>query len=286
MSTATLLAFTAGASAAGAGWELVGLARRAGPARRVRLLAAPLLAAGEVGRDPTARERRRLGASFGLVGLAAGSLVAGPWVGLGVAVGGPWGLGVVLRARRRRWRRALTAGAPQIARSLADGLSGGSSIRGAIAEAARAGGSGPEVDAELRGAAAALAIGEPTETVLVRLRDRAAAPGWETIVAAVLLQRDAGGDLAGLLRTLAADLEAAGRAEADARAVTAQARFTARLVCALPLGGAVLAELGSPGIVRETASGPLGLSLCGAARALQCVALLAVHRLARMDPAG
>ncbi len=285
MSSAVVFAFASGASAVGAAWELVALAQRGQLLARARELTAPLRAAGTVGRSPTVDERLRLVVVFALTLLAAGWLVGGPWAGVGLAMGGPWALGRVLGARRRRWQRALAAGAPHVARSLADALAGGHAVRGAIAEAARAGGAGPAVDAELQAAAAALAVGERTQDVLERLRDRAAAPGWETVVAAVLLQRDAGGDLAGLLRVLAVDLEAARRAEADAHAVTAQARFTARLVCVLPLAGAALAELARPGTVRETASGAIGIGLCATAVALQCVALLAVHRLSRTERA-
>ncbi len=282
MSSAAAFAFASGASAVGAAWELVALAQHGRLLARASELAAPLRAAGALGRTPTADERLRLVAVFALTLLAAGWLFGGPLAGLALATGGPWLLSRVLAARRRRWQRALAAGAPQVARSLADALAGGHAVRGAIAEAARAGGAGPVAQAELRAAAAALALGERTQIVLERLRDRASAPGWETVVAAVLLQRESGGDLAGLLRGLAGDLEAAGRAEADAHAVTAQARFTARLVCALPLAGAVLAELARPGIVRETASGAIGLGLCASAVVLQLVALLAVSRLSRM----
>ena len=281
MSTAVLFSFAAGASAVGAAWELAALAQQGAPLARARHLAAPLRAAGTVGRTPSVDERQRLAVVVALTLMAGGWLLLSPWVGLALAAGGPWVLGRVVAARRRRWRRALVAGAPQVARSMADALSGGHAIRGALIEVARAGGAGATVDAELRGAASALEVGARTDTVLERLRDRAAAPAWETVVAAVLLQREAGGDLAGLLRTLASDLEAGARAEADARAVTAQARFTAQLICALPLLGAVLAELGSPGSVRAAFSEPLGLILCVVALGLQFLALLAVQRLAR-----
>ena len=60
----------------------------------------------------------------------------------------------------------------------------------------------------------ALSLGEPTDVALERFRARAAAPAYDTLVAAVMLQRDAGGDLAGLLRDLAASLEAASRVDA------------------------------------------------------------------------
>lgn len=286
MSSAGVFAFGAGAGAVGAAWDGLALAQQARLPARLRILLEPLQQAGVAGRTPTADERLRLVAVAVLTLAAGGWLLAGPVTGVALALGGPWLVGRAVAARRRRWRRALSAGAPHVARSLADALAGGHAIRGAVVEVARAGGGGAVVDAELRAAATALALGERTEAVLERLRDRAAAPGWETVVAAVLLQREAGGDLAGLLRELARDLEAARRAEADANAVTAQARFTARLVCGMPIGGAVLGELADPGLLRQTASGPLGMLLCGAAVVLQVAALLLVRRLGRVEGAG
>jgi tight adherence protein B len=102
------------------------------------------------------------------------------------------------------------------------------------------------------------------------------------MVAAILLQRDAGGDLAGLLRALAADLEGALRAESDARTATAQARFTAGLVAALPLAAAVLGELAAPGSAAAVLTHPLGAAMVLAAVLLEGLALLAVARLSRL----
>ena len=101
-------------------------------------------------------------------------------------------------------------------------------------------------------------------------------------MAGILLQRDAGGDLAGLLRDQAAALEAADRIGRDARAATAQARFTARLVLLLPAGAAVLAELASPGLIAGLLDHPLSVWLVGMAAVLQLAAILAVARLARV----
>ncbi len=128
-----------------------------------------------------------------------------------------------------------------------------------------------------------LALGEPLDAVLEALRRRARHPGWDAIVAAILLQRDAGGDLAGLLRELAAALEAADRTLRDARAVTAQARFTAWLVAGLPLGAAVLAETASPGFVTGLVRNPISAYCMLAAVVLQAIALVCVRRLARPE---
>ena len=86
------------------------------------------------------------------------------------------------------------------------------------------------------------------------MRARIRGHAIDTIVAAALLQRDAGGDLARLLRDCARAAEDAARLAREARAATAQARFTGLIVVLLPLGGALLAELASPGYLRGLAA--------------------------------
>jgi tight adherence protein B len=158
-------------------------------------------------------------------------------------------------------------------------VSGGHSIRGAVPVAA--GGLTGAAGNELRTAARALDLGDPTAVALQALQRSAADPAWDAIVAGILLQRDAGGDLAGLLRDQAAALEAADRIEREARTATAQARFTARLVLVLPLGAAALAELASPGLVPGLLTHPLSVWLVVMAAGLQVTAIVAVSRLAR-----
>jgi tight adherence protein B len=191
----------------------------------------------------------------------------------------------VLAARRARWRADLGRSAPAAARAMADALAGGHAIRGAIAAAGTGGGLPGAAGTELRDAAHAFELGERTEAVLERLRRRAADPRWDTIVAAILLQREAGGDLARLLRTIAAAQEDAARVEADARSLTAQARFTAWLVTLLPAAAAVLAELAQPGYLVSLARTPVTAVLVVAAVACQVTAGVLVRRIARLEGA-
>jgi len=100
------------------------------------------------------------------------------------------------------------------------------------------------------------------------------------MVAGILLQRDAGGDLPALLRDLATALETAARQDRDAIAATAQARFTARIVLVLPAGAALLAELAQPGLIKGLFGNPVSTWLTCFALLLQFIALLAVRRLA------
>ena len=101
------------------------------------------------------------------------------------------------------------------------------------------------------------------------------------MVAGILLQRDAGGDLPALLRDLALALESAARQDRDAIAATAQARFTARIVLVLPVGAALLAELAQPGLLKGLLANPVSAWLTCFAVLLQVIALIAVRRLAR-----
>jgi tight adherence protein B len=285
VSLAVILAGLAGALAVTGAWEAVAAIEQASAARAIGRVLAPLRAAGADGREPSSADRRRLAVVGAGTLLAAGWLIGGPVVGGALATSGPWGVRRLVLARRRRWRSDLARAAPAAARALADALAGGNAVRGAVAVAARDGGVPGAAGAELRAAARALALGDRTDDVLERLRRRAGDPAWDAIVAAVLLQRDAGGDLARLLRTIAARLEEGARAEADARSATAQARFTAWLVTLLPAGAAVLAELGQPGYLASLLDAPATAAMLIGAAALEAAAIVAIRRIARVGSA-
>jgi tight adherence protein B len=285
ISTGALLAAGAAVLGVAAAWSALGaldhglgqLLAAAGPDGRLARLLAPLRAGREASRD----EHRRLilVAAIGL--LAGGWLLAGPPAGVLLAAAAPLLGSKIVEAARRRRRDRLASAAPAVARALADALAGGHSVRAALGEAAQ-GGVPEAAAAELRTAGVQLALGDATETVLERWRARAAHPAYDALAAAILLQREAGGDLAGLLRGLAEALEEQVRAEADARGLTAQARFTALIVAVLPLIGALLAELASPGYLAGLIAAPLSAILMTTSFALQLLAWIAVRRIARL----
>jgi tight adherence protein B len=285
LATAPLLAAVAAGAGVLAAWDCIVIVEEAAPARALGRALAPLRLAGRRGREPTAAERRRLALLGACALLVGGWLVAGPVAGAVAAAAGPALVARVVAARRRRWRRRLADGVPVLARALADALAAGRSIRGGLAEVAQSGAVPGPAGAEVADAAGRLALGAPTEAVLEGLRARAADPAWDTFVAAVLLQRDAGGDLALLLRNVAAAQEEARRAEADARGVTAQARATARLVAGLPFAGLALAELAHPGTLAGLLGDPRARWPALGAFALGALALAVVGRLGRVGEA-
>jgi tight adherence protein B len=280
------LAFLAGALGATAAWLLGARllerasGRPAGVARAAAGLIDALVRLGREGRAPGVVERRRLLLAGAGTAFLVGAALAGPPAGLALAAGGPWAVSRVLAARRRRYQRAVDSGTAQMALALADALGGGHSLRGAIAESA--GGVDGAAGHELRRAAAELAAGATTEEALEAMRSRARSARLDTLVAACLVQRRAGGDLALLLRESARAMEDQSRLEDEVRSATAQARFTGLMVVMLPLGGGVLTELASPGWFAGLWSTFLTAWLVGIALVLQVVAAVLMRRLGRV----
>jgi len=273
------LAFAAAVAAVAGALDLAGGSRMPSMA--------PIRAAGEIvarvsreGRDPEAAERRRLLALGAVGAFAAGWFVFGVRGAVIAAAVAPAVAGRVLKARRASYRDAVDAGAADIAIALADALSGGHSLRGALLASASSL-SGPPGN-ELRRVANELELGAATDDVLEAMRRRIGSPAIDVIVAGALMQRRAGGDLASLLRTSARAFEDEARLLGEVKAATAQARFTGLVVVLLPLGGAALSELASPGFVGGLLASPLTGVLVGMAVAMQVGAAFAIQRLARI----
>ena len=105
----------------------------------------------------------------------------------------------------------------------------------------------------------------------------------DAFAAALLSQRLAGGDLAGLLRRFAAGAAERERVAEDARSATAQARFTGLLVVAMPTGGALLRRAARARLPRQRCSPRRPPRSCSAlAAALQVVGFLAIRRFSQV----
>jgi len=277
-----LLQPLAGAAAGG----LLALAAReaslASPAaaRWLRAALEPLRRAGREGYAPSAPERRRLALVAALAAVFAGWLLAGPGLALPLALAGPLLAGWAVSSRRRRYRVAVERSLPEVARAVADSLAAGRSLRASLPAAA---GSldGPPA-AELAWIGAELELGAATAEAVASWRRRMRSERVDAFSAALLSQRLAGGDLAGLLRRFAAGAAERDRAVEDARSATAQARFTGLLVVAMPSGGALFAELVQPGFLARLLGAPAAAVLLVLAAALQLAGFVAIRRFARV----
>lgn len=246
----------------------------------LRLALEPLRRAGREGYAPSMPERRRLAALGTAAAALAGWFLAGPAAAICLGLAGPGLAAWAIGQRRRRYRSALERALPEIATAVADSLSAGHSLRGSL-PAATSSLAGPAA-VELARLGADLDLGEPTGAAIAAWRQRMRSPRLDAFAAALLGQRLAGGDLAGLLRRFAEGAAERDRVVEDAKAATSQARFTGLLVVAMPTGGALFAELMQPGFLIEMLSAPAATVLVGLALALQAVGFFAIRRLARV----
>ena len=270
---------------AGAGGLLTVAAREAllaSPAavEWVRLALEPLLRAGREGYSPSTPERRKLAVLGAGSAIAAGWFVGGAAVALPLAVAGPGLAAWAISSRRARYRAAVERALPAVAAAIADSLTAGRTLRASFPAAAISLDGPPAV--ELVRLGAELDLGAPTADAIAAWRQRMRSPRVDSLAAAVLSQRLAGGDLAGLLRRFAAGAAERDRVAEDAKAATAQARFTGLLVVAMPTGGALFAELIHPGFLLGVLRAPASAFLLALAAALQLAGFVAIRRLSQV----
>lgn len=274
MSAAAITAALAATAGVWAAWDALTVLSTWGRGGALTRLIAP----GGGAREATRAERRRLGIVAALTLAAAGVLIAGPLAAPALAAAGPI-IGTRLPAwQRARRRRALAAGLPTVARAIADALAGGHAIGGALAAAAEVPGPAGEEAGRI---AAAIALGATPAAALTGRGDLAGLPLWDAVVTAILLTQEIGGDLAGLLRTVADGADAGRRAEAQARAAIAQARATARLVGLAPLAAGAGLELLRPGTITVVVASPLPLLLASLGGVLAIAGAIVIARLSR-----
>jgi len=250
------------------------------PVRWLRLALEPLRRAGAEGYAPSRPERRRLAVVGSGAALLGGWFLAGAAAAVPLAVAGPALAGWAVSSRRRRYRRAVERALPEVAAAVADSLAAGRSLRASL-PAARSSVDGAAA-VELARLGAELELGSPTVETIAAWRRRMRSARVDAFAAALLSQRRAGGDLAGLLRRFAEGAAERDRAAEDARSATAQARFTGLLVVAMPSGGALFAELIEPGFVVRLLAAPASALLLAFAAALQVVGFVAIRRFARV----
>ena len=278
---AALAAIGLGAAGHGRGGPPSALRRRVEPwlePRRARLAARLERAGAPVG-------------PAGFIGLAvAGSALAGALalavlrtpaavlVGAGAAA---LAARAYLGSADRRYVRRVAGQVPGLAQQLAGALSAGVSLHQAVA---RAGADAPEPAAsELRRVAADLGLGARVDEALSSLLARVPDPGLAIMVTAILVQRRAGGNLAGALADLAGRLEDRERLAKEVAGASAQARASAWIVVALPLAGGMLVEVSAPGTLARTLGHGPGLALLAVSLGVQGAGALAIRRLVRIE---
>ena len=191
------------------------------------------------------------------------------------AVGSERAPGALLaRIRSARAEHALERDLPDALRRVAAELGAGRTAGSALVAAAGGGGAAGQAFA-LAGRRAA--GGEEIAAALAGALGQRA----RFAAAAISLQLRAGGDLPALLRSLASRLDERRGVNAEIRALTAQARLSARVVPLLPIAGLALAAVLDAGAVRLLLTTAPGLAIVAVAAVLDLAGLLAIRTIAR-----
>ena len=207
-------------------------------------------------------------------------VLAGPGGGMGAAVLVTAGPVVTLRAQRgrgaARYEGALAPALEAVARSLRSGAG----MRQALAEAASA--APPALGADLRRVVSDAELGSGVVAALDAWVERRPLRGVRLTCAALALGVEAGGAQARAVDGVAATLRQRARAEAEARALGAQARMSAGVIAAAPIVFAALAAALDPSNGRFLFRTVPGAVLLVAGIGLDLLGALWMARLARV----
>jgi Flp pilus assembly protein TadB/Mg-chelatase subunit ChlD len=147
---------------------------------------------------------------------------------LGVA--GPW---LFLRRKVSRRQRAFLEILPDSLQLIAGGLSSGYSLPQALDTVVREG--AEPIAGELGQALAAARIGVPLEDALDAIGERLECEDFRWVVMAIRVQREVGGNLAGVLSTVATTLRERARIRRQVRTLSAEGRLSAWILIGLPI---------------------------------------------------
>ena len=190
--------------------------------------------------------------------------VAGPVVGLGVT------RGRVERLRIRQLPGALDA--------IAAGLRGGGSLRTAIADAATVGGA---LGTELDRIASHAAAGRPLAEALTEWSTAAGDPQTRLGAAALVVASEVGGPGADALDAAAGSLRERSAADDEVAALSVQARLSALLLTAAPIGFAFLLTSLDPTSADFLFRTPAGWACIGVGVTLDALGALWMAHLVR-----
>lgn len=218
--------------------------------------------------------------TIAVAGPVVASVVTGIGGGFGAAVVVSAGPVVALRARRGRGAARYEAALAPALEAVARSLRSGAGLRQALSEAATS--APPALDVDLRRVVSDADLGVGVVSALDAWVDRRPLRGVQLTCAALALGAEAGGAQARAVDGVAATMRQRARAEAEARALGAQARMSAGVIAAAPVVFAALAAALDPSSGRFLFRTVPGAVLLVAGIGLDLLGTLWMARLSRV----
>lgn len=218
-----------------------------------------------------------------LLALAAGWTAAGvlrlgwaPGFGLGCAL---LPVVAVMRARAQRSariERQLPDAAEMISRALRSGHAFSSALQMAGEEMPQ------PIAAEFRIVVDEVTFGVTMQDALHNLAARVPLPDFRYLVIAILVQREAGGNLAEILDSIGRVIRARLHLRGEIRVLSAEGRMSAWVLALLPFGVAFAMQAANPQYVATLWSDPLGMRMVQAALLLMLAGVFWMRSIIRI----
>ena len=120
------------------------------------------------------------------------------------------------------------------------------------------------VKSEVRRVVTDVNVGMPLEEALNNMTDRVNSPDFNLVVAAVLIQRQVGGNMAQILDTISETINERVRMRREISSLTAQGRMSGMILGVLPFGIAAAIQIISPGYLNPLFTSVMGkMALAG-----------------------
>ena len=214
----------------------------------------------------------------GILGMTAGH---GLWGPAGGCVSGVLLCVVYLKLRIHRRQRAFSNQLGDTLLMVANAMRAGFSFVQSMdmvsrEMAAPMGDEFAKVMAEIR-------LGATIETALENMALRIGSNDFQLMVAAVLIQRQVGGNLAQILDTIGGTVQNRIRMKREVRTLTAQGRSAGYILAALPFAMAGILSLLQPGYLQPLLENELGRMAVAGALALEVIGFLVIQRIVDID---
>jgi len=212
-----------------------------------------------------------VGALLGNWWMAPGLLGWAPGLALGAA---PYVF--LLKKRERRFRR-IAQQLPEAIDLMSSGLRAGQALASTVEIVAKE--ADDPLASEFRRAAVEQSFGLPFRDAMLNLRSRVPVPDLQFLVAAILVQKETGGNLAQILDKTSRMIRERMRVAGEMRIRTAQGRITGWVLCALPFAMFIGMNLLHPGYGRVLFENPLGRTMLTYAAILMVIGVFLIRRI-------
>lgn len=128
-----------------------------------------------------------------------------------------------------------------------------------------------------------MTYGTATETALIHLSERVGSDVLDLLVTAMLIQRQAGGNLAEVLLNIHATIQDRLRIQQEIKTLTAQGRMSGYIIAALPFGIAAVLTVLNPSYLSVLFTKPLGWAMLAGGLTSQFIGFIIIRKIITIE---